>query len=186
MCTKSKIRDIIKNRLLKLSETEKSDQSDKLNMKLKELSIEFKTNSVLVYLPLPDEIDITDYIYYLFDKNINVYAPVTQNSGNMEFYKLSKTDMIIENRGQYNIIEPLKSKPYFYHKDDTIIVPLRAFDDKGHRLGRGKGYYDRFLGKFPMNTIGVAYNEQLINGLITEIHDIPLNYIITERFDIKK
>ena len=63
---------------------------------------------------------------------------------------------------------------------DTVIVPGLAFDRNHHRLGRGKGYYDRFLSILPkrVTTVGLAFDFQLTESLPTEAHDMRLQQII--------
>ena len=64
---------------------------------------------------------------------------------------------------------------------DVIIVPLVAFDEQCNRLGRGGGWYDRFLAMQPQaQTIGLAYEFQQVSALPTEPHDIALDHVITE------
>ena len=62
-----------------------------------------------------------------------------------------------------------------------IIVPALAFDRQGHRLGYGKGFYDRFLADHPIPTLGVCFSEFLLKKLPVESHDIPVQKIISER-----
>ena len=62
---------------------------------------------------------------------------------------------------------------------DLILVPGLAFDLEGHRLGRGKGYYDRLLAKLEGTTCGVAFDEQMMQQIPVEAHDVRLNFIIT-------
>ncbi len=61
-----------------------------------------------------------------------------------------------------------------------VIVPLVGFDDKLGRLGYGKGYYDAFLNTIPSKKIGIAFQCQLITELPFELHDAPLDMVITE------
>ena len=64
---------------------------------------------------------------------------------------------------------------------DLIIVPAVAFDRRGNRLGRGKGFYDRLLQKAKCPKIGIAYHFQLLDEIPAEPHDIPMDKIITEQ-----
>jgi 5-formyltetrahydrofolate cyclo-ligase len=61
-----------------------------------------------------------------------------------------------------------------------VIVPLLAFDRRGHRLGYGKGYYDRLLAASQATTIGVGFAAQEIDALPAQAYDIALDYVITE------
>lgn len=64
---------------------------------------------------------------------------------------------------------------------DIIVVPVLGFDNKGYRLGMGKGWYDRFLAAQPQAlTVGIAYSWSKVDRLPNEPHDVPLDYIVTE------
>ena len=64
---------------------------------------------------------------------------------------------------------------------DLIIVPLVAFDDSGHRIGFGGGWYDRFLSTQPQaQKIGLAYELQRVESILVEPHDEALNAVVTE------
>lgn len=83
-------------------------------------------------------------------------------------------------RGPYGIYEPA-AEGYVRLKDlDLVIVPGVAFDKKGNRLGRGKGYYDRFLKRLTKNTfsLGVAFDFQILPYLPTAMHDVSVHNVI--------
>jgi len=82
--------------------------------------------------------------------------------------------------GNYSILEPSKEIEYKYNSEDLIIVPGVAFDKYNNRLGRGKGYYDRFLDKYPMYSIGVAFNEQVVNMIPCDSKDKKVDILLTE------
>jgi len=85
-------------------------------------------------------------------------------------------------KGTYGILEPhLNPDRVVAVKDlDVVIVPGLAFDKKNNRLGRGAGYYDRFLSTLPktVTTVGLAFDFQLTESLPTQGHDVPLHQII--------
>jgi len=65
---------------------------------------------------------------------------------------------------------------------DLVIVPLLGFDDDGNRLGRGKGWYDRFLALQPKALkVGVAFETQRVESIPVEVHDVALDVVCTER-----
>ena len=80
--------------------------------------------------------------------------------------------------GSFNIIEP-QGEPVDKNLMDLVIVPAVAFDGKGGRVGRGKGYYDRLLNGCNATKIVVGYPFQLIEEVPAEEHDIKMNYIVT-------
>lgn len=60
-----------------------------------------------------------------------------------------------------------------------MVVPAVAYDRRGNRLGRGKGFYDRLLGSTRATKIGVAYEFQIVDEIPTEPHDVPMDIIIS-------
>ena len=87
--------------------------------------------------------------------------------------------------GPFGIAQP---KPEFLRPVDPkvlemAVVPGVAFGKNGHRLGHGKGYFDRFLRQLSPNClkVGIAFDFQLLPELPNEVHDIPLDLIITDK-----
>ena len=64
---------------------------------------------------------------------------------------------------------------------DLVLVPGLAFDEAGRRLGRGAGYYDRFLAPLSVATVGVAFELQLVPEVPAGSGDVPVGAIVTER-----
>ena len=64
---------------------------------------------------------------------------------------------------------------------DVVLVPGLAFTKNGHRLGRGKGCYDRFLSNYQGVAIGLCFEEQIVKNVFNEAHDEQMNFIITEK-----
>ena len=62
---------------------------------------------------------------------------------------------------------------------DLVLVPGVAFNLGGHRLGRGKGFYDRLLQNFSGKKIGVAFDEQIVDALPVEENDVRMDLILT-------
>ena len=73
-------------------------------------------------------------------------------------------------------------KPYHEVTPDWLFVPGLGFSLDGSRLGRGKGYYDRYLENSQALKIGVAWSEQIIEKIPVESHDCHMDLIITEKF----
>ena len=77
-----------------------------------------------------------------------------------------------------NILEP--ENPIKIKEVDVFLVPGVAFTASGKRLGRGGGYYDKLLSKYPDTLkIGITFNERIMQDLPTESHDISMNYVFT-------
>ena len=77
-----------------------------------------------------------------------------------------------------NILEP--ENPIKINEVDVFLVPGVAFTVSGKRLGRGGGYYDKLLSKYPDTLkIGITFNERILQDLPTESHDISMDYVFT-------
>ena len=81
----------------------------------------------------------------------------------------------------FGTFEPAITRPEV--DPEVVLVPLLAFDSKGHRLGYGGGYYDRTLESFAERgvvSVGIAYEAQFLEKLPSDTKDVALNWIITE------
>jgi len=86
-------------------------------------------------------------------------------------------------KGAYGILEPREegSVSVAPEEVDLAVVPAVAFDREGHRLGRGKGYYDRLLARLrpEVPRIGLAFKEQLLERLPRRSHDQPVHAVLS-------
>lgn len=82
-------------------------------------------------------------------------------------------------QGVFAIQEPRTDSEVSLSDIDLIIVPGVAFDELGHRLGRGKGYYDRLLQHTTTTKIALAYSEQIYESIPTELHDIKMDIVVS-------
>lgn len=94
----------------------------------------------------------------------------------LTFYELSSGKYLVE--GRFGIMEPLPYGPV--DRIDLLVVPGIAFDNTGYRLGYGKGYYDKFLAKKKVPSIGLCYSFQLLESLPKGKYDKRLDAIATE------
>lgn len=87
--------------------------------------------------------------------------------------------------GAYGIMEPEGPAFTAYDDIDLIIIPGLAFDVKHNRLGRGKGYYDRFLQQMQQMRqthaykIGVCFHHQLVDSIPVTAYDIPMDEVVS-------
>ena len=133
-----------------------------------------EAKNILLYYPTLDEVDIRPVIDYCWEKEKNVYFPFIKE------VKIGKADGMCDLR-DYNskFKEPNRSGPIV--RVDLIVLPGLGFDIHGVRLGRGKGWYDKFIGllKYRPFLIGVCFNEQLVKGIPYEKHDIRTDEVLT-------
>lgn len=161
-----------------------------------------KANMILAYMPMPEEVDITPVI-----KNaliLGKYAAVPRiisGTNDMDFYLLKNAKSGREigkdfenqfDRGIFGIREPkecLKKlslsdiRKASYDTGCLVLVPALAFERSGARLGRGKGFYDKFLSALkgsPVISCGVCFNFQILDSVPTETNDFAVDYILSE------
>ncbi|MBR4364353.1 MAG: 5-formyltetrahydrofolate cyclo-ligase, partial [Prevotella sp.] len=117
--------------------------------------------TILCYWPLPDEVDIRPLIAELVAAGKHVVLPRVTGDDTMELCCYTSADDLRE--GAFHIQEPTGERFVDYDAIDIALIPGMAFDAAGHRLGRGRGYYDRFLAAHPLrHTIGVCFPFQRV------------------------
>lgn len=146
------------------------DSSIAVVRKLKRCKELIAADTLLLYYPLKDEIDIKPL--YSLDKKI--FLPVIEN--NEMLFRRYDGDL---KKGKFGIMEPT-GEYYTIGSNDLMIVPAVAYDRDGYRLGRGKGFYDRFLADKKIKTIGVVSKLRVVSDVFREYNDIKVDFIITD------
>ena len=135
---------------------------------------------VLIYCSMGREVDTRRLIDTLMKQGKAIALPVCEGEGIMHFSLLSPEGPKIE--GMYGILEPAKDAPVIVPKDgDVIVVPAMTFDRAGYRLGKGSGYYDRFLKKHNFFSIGLARDRLLFYCVPREAHDMKVDCMVTDK-----
>ena len=172
-----------------LSKEEIKGKSSKIKEKLFSLD-EFKdAKNILFYVSFNDEVDTHEIIKELLDnKDKTIIVPyVVKNNPILQLSELKNFNELEPKT--LGILEPKENftREFNPNKLDMVIVPGVVFDQNGHRIGYGRGYYDRFfhnLGK-DVKKIGFAFDFQLVDKIPEEIHDVPVDIVITENRGIK-
>lgn len=142
--------------------------------------------AVHCYLPIrrQNEVDTFPIIYTIQEKFLKTHIVIPRSlpqTGEMEHFQWLP-DMTLE-MNAWGILEPnpVHSLQYSVGSIDLVIVPLLAFDKNGHRVGYGKGFYDRFLARCSSKTIkvGLSFFEPVLPISDTDATDIRLDYCIT-------
>lgn len=156
--------------------TEKSTMASKLF-----LSSEIYKNSkyIMLYMPLGNETDTSLILDLALHEGKRVVLPVT-DVDNTDIIPCTVSKDTSFKIGSYNIIEPDKNEKVNKTEIDVILVPGIAFGRNGARVGFGKGYYDKFLKGTKAIKVGFCYEFQLFDEIDADIHDIPMDYIVTE------
>jgi 5-formyltetrahydrofolate cyclo-ligase len=133
-----------------------------------------------VYWPIQFELDTRPLIKVLSEKNYNIFLPAIQKNY-IKFFKWQTSDPLEFNKLRF--YEPQKISKAV--NPELIIVPLLAFDNKGYRLGYGKGFYDKFYGKNKnILYVGFGYNFQKFPKLPSKHYDLKFDAIITDKYII--
>lgn len=149
--------------------------SDKILLKL-EISDDFcAAKTILMYYSLKDEVQTHDFIDKWKNKK-TILLPVVR-ADKLELHIYAGKENLVN--GAFHISEPKGTTFTDYKKIDLAIIPGIAFDNSGNRLGRGKGYYDRFLKNIKAKKIGLCFPFQIVEKLPTENFDIRMDNIIT-------
>ena len=130
---------------------------------------------VAVYMAQDGEVDMQPIIDACWQRCIAVALPVIDGR-ELSFHAYRPETTLRRNR--FGIPEPANAEPL---SPTTVLAPLVAFDDQGHRLGMGGGFYDRYFAAHPeARRFGIAHECQHADGLPTGAQDISLTAVATE------
>ncbi len=160
----------------------KANLDRKIQNKLLNLFLVREADVVLTYVSTDIEVKTLDFINALLEQGKTVAVPKCLNDkGDMDFFIIKSLNDL--ESGFYGVQEPdvQKSEKVAVTEKSVCIVPAFLFDEKGFRLGYGKGYYDRFLSTFQGKTIGICYDENIRDSLMHGKYDRPVGLIVTEK-----
>ncbi len=156
-----------------------------INHSLLEFVKSSEINSVAAFWPFDGEPDLGPSLQRLFELGVITCLPViieTSHGISLEFQTWSPEGPMLDN--QFGIPEPVQSKVIATSDLDLILMPLVAWNEKGHRLGMGAGYYDRALESLTDKNspirIGVAYQLQKVDEIPADPWDVRMHEMITE------
>ena len=178
---KSQLRADIRGKMALLGAVERAAHDAVICSRLRELLHELSATFLIGYLALPDEARIEAFLAETCAAGTTVYMPRV-HAGRLHFGEWRPG--IALSRDEKGVLAPeTATQEAFPAGTGLIIVPGRAFDSAGRRLGRGGGYYDRLLADVAgaVHTAGVAYETQIVDEVPTELHDRTVMDIVTER-----
>lgn len=171
---KSALRKQMKKDKAALTPQEKSSESALVWQHIEALPHFAAASHILLYHSLPDELSTHEVINKWHALGKAIYLPVVVGD-DLVVRRYTPNDML---QGEFNIWEPT-GEDVGTDILQLIVVPGVAFDSKGNRLGRGKGYYDRLLSRTRATCIGVCYKCQLVEQIPAEPHDRIMHYVVT-------
>jgi 5-formyltetrahydrofolate cyclo-ligase len=146
-----------------------------------------RARTIMGYMPLPEELDLWPLFDAAFAAGKRVCLP------RIDWAARTMAPMVIDSRNferevrEHGLEEPAAGPILPIESLDLILIPGLAFDATGNRIGRGAGFYDRFLSTFRRvrrqgaAAIGIAFELQIVDRVPTEAHDALLDGLVTER-----
>ncbi len=179
---KSELRRIVLARRAALPQGARAAFSEILKTRGLELALRHGAASVSAFHPVRDEPDTLALLDALAQRGIATALPVTGARGTpLVFRRWRPGEPTVA--GQMRIPEPPADAPAL--DPDLLFVPLAAFDRRGYRIGYGAGHYDLTLARLqaikPIVTVGVGYSVCEVEAVPAEPHDIPVDYVLTDR-----
>jgi len=140
--------------------------------------------TVAVYLPIGSEIDPRPLMGKLIAAGAELALPCVQDDGSMVYRAYQRGDML--EKRPFGLLEPNESVSEV--NPTLVLTPLLGFDRSGNRLGYGKGHYDRALTRLRESgrvfVCGLAFFGQEVESVPADSHDVPLDWVMTERGSI--
>ena len=171
---KKELRAQIKALKKQHSKEQLMEQSERIMAKLEHHPDFIKADKIMLYSALPDEVQTQAFLEKWHLKK-NIILPTVVGDDIIPVAYSANTSFAV---GDFNILEP-QNEPY-RGDFDLIVVPGVAFDRNGNRLGRGRGYYDRFLSQhLGVKRIGICFDFQLVDEVPAEPFDIRMDEVIS-------
>lgn len=169
--------NILKKRNL-LSRKEIIEKSKKIFTNLSKLCEFQNSKTVMFYVSFNNEVYTHDMIREALKNKLVIVPKVTHKE--IEPSVIMDLNNLLPS-GKFGILEPIEVMKIPYKNIDLVLVPGIIFDKEGYRIGYGFGYYDKFLKKVSKAIkIGLAFDFQIIDTVPREMHDVPMDLIVTE------
>lgn len=183
MDQKQELRKRMKEKRNQISLQERRSKSEKISKKLLASSEYARFQRILVYASIQSEVELQFFCEQALRDKKQLFFPKVDGK-EMEFYRVEDFGQL--KKGMFSVPEPDVEQyllsSFVGDVEAWILVPGVAFDEKGMRMGYGGGFYDRYLKQRKnLHRTGIAFEEQMVNKIPTEIHDRPMDDVITEQ-----
>ncbi|MFW6161444.1 MAG: 5-formyltetrahydrofolate cyclo-ligase [Planctomycetota bacterium] len=161
---------------------QKAEASEAIRRRLAHLPEWQAADTVMLFLSMPDEVDTRPIVRDALAAGKTVCVPkVDRRRKTMDCRALTSLETGLA-AGVFGILEPVADEIVEPGAIDFVLVPARGFDRQGNRLGRGGGYYDRYMAQpdFTALRCGIAFAAQLLDDLPHDETDLPVQLIVTE------
>ena len=174
---KKSIRAEVRRRIKLLTEKEKQSSAAVIFAKVEATEAFAEAECVALFVAMWDEVPTTETLERWRALGKRVIVPRVEGDI-MRYYDYHPDRMTV---GAFGIIEPTGDKEVEAEAIDLMIVPARAFTPNGDRMGRGGGFYDKYMSLEGFRAVkyGVAFACQIFDTLPTDPHDIPVDGVFT-------
>jgi len=177
---KTIIRKQVRRRKYQIDQEQSNEQSKKIFQKIEQMREFQKAKSVLVYWSMTDELPTHNFVIK-WSASKTILLPVIKNE-KMYIMPFSSKEKLVA--GEYGVWEP-DSQNEYVKSIEIAIIPGVAFDRDKNRMGRGKGYYDKYLENNNIKKWGVGYDCQYYDKIPTDSNDIKMDKVFTASFTIE-
>lgn len=173
---KSDIRREVRSRIKELSGEQKRVSASEVFSRVEQLEVFAASRCIALYAALPDEVPTSEVVARWYAAGRRVVLPRVEGDV-MRFYDYEPKAL---QTGYFGIDEPMGDEECPAAAIDLIIVPARAFTKSGVRLGRGGGFYDKYMSlpDFRAHKTGVAFSCQIFEELPFDNHDIRVDEVV--------
>lgn len=180
---KAQLRTTCLRRLKQQKEDARRQRSNTVRRKVFRLTAFRRAKTVCCYVALPYEVQTWRMIEQMLAIGKRVVVPMVRRGSKRLSLSEVRDPAADLTPGAFGVWEPRMSarRPVPLKDIDLVLVPGLAFDRRGHRLGHGLGYFDRFLARLPKTTptVGLAFRFQLLNRLPAAPHDHAVQTVLT-------
>lgn len=177
---KSAIRDRIRRKRDARSETDVSSDAEGLLDQLSMLVVARGARTVSCYYPTVTEPNTLPFLNWAIDEGVRVLLPISRVDGLLDWVEYGGGEVA---PGLFGIPEPSGEplSPIAVGDVDLMIVPACAVDERGNRLGWGRGYFDKTLGSMDQRppVFAVVTDDEVLPSIPTDLHDVPVTGAVT-------
>ncbi|MCK5431209.1 MAG: 5-formyltetrahydrofolate cyclo-ligase [Gammaproteobacteria bacterium] len=176
---KAETRKMLKTARAKLPEATRLDYSNSITEQVLKLDEIRNAKTIFIYISYASEVYTHDLVKTLLEDGKTLAVPKIVDSDFMEAESLSSWEDLIP--GELGILTPANSKPC-NGPFDIALTPGLGFTLSGHRMGFGRGYYDKWFAQNEVkHKIALAFEAQLVDEIPIEDTDVPMEKIVTEQ-----
>ena len=183
LAEKRRLRTLLRQRRRALSAQDVRKNSQRIAARLYAQAMFHQARQILLYSSDENEVETEGLWQAACRRGIDVYYPrVTADKQEVEFVRRHDNEPLIP--GVFDIpVPPGEDLLTSVAQTDLVLIPGVGFDRAGHRLGRGRGYYDRVLRDLLAGAlrVGLAHDYQIVSHIPIDEHDQRVDYIVTEK-----